>query len=265
MARKRNYEHFDAAYRTIFEAGYRGWWELLGFGPNSLAKARKHLRERIQRYAFVPSGGRALELGCGDGIMTAALAEAGYSATGLDLSPTVLRRARAQAKELGVRARFLRGDTTRMTAVRDASMDLVLDMNCLHCLIVPAHRRAMLREARRVLRPEGVLYLWTMATPVGPRYQAILDEDQTLRAGQRFRVTKRVRGREVTYDMPLVKRSVVSKEHLFAELLSVGLKPARWEHRKARTISDLYAWAVRDDCESVQPARRLEGLLGSRS
>ncbi len=255
---KRNYEHYDLAYQVIFAAGYRGWLEVQGYGPNSLAKARKHLRKRILRYDFVPRRGTALELGCGDGIMSVALGRHGFTARGIDVSPTVIRKAREQARRLAAEVRFQVGDVTDMPAVRSGSVDLALDMNCLHILTESSHRLAMLREARRVLKPDGVLYITTMATPMSPFYQRMMEEDETLRSGQRFEVTKQVRGKSVTYAMPLVKRAIYSKERILGDLLAAGLTPVRWQHRKAATISDLHVWAIRDDSDLVRPARRLD-------
>ena len=261
MARKRNYEHYEAVYQAIYAAGYRGWWEVLGYGPNSLAKAKKHLKTRVLRYPFVPHAGTALELGCGDGIMTVALAKQGYRAMGIDISPTVIRKARKQIEKYKARARFIVGDTTRMTRIVTASVTLALDMNCLHTINTKTHRLQMLKEVSRILVPEGVLYIATMTTPMGSYYSAMMKDDEKSRSGQLFKVTKTVRGRRVTYEMPLVKRAVLPKEQIFRELLAAGLTPVRWQHRKSRTISDLFVWAVRADNHSVKPSRRLDALL----
>jgi SAM-dependent methyltransferase len=61
-------------------------------------------------------GDPVLELGCGTGRVTLAIAEAGYRITGLDLSQRMLDRAAARRAALGAEARgnvrFVRGDMT---------------------------------------------------------------------------------------------------------------------------------------------------------
>ncbi len=65
----------------------------------------------IEAYAQ-RAGSPLLELGCGTGRLLIPLAEAGYRVTGVDLSPTMLRIARAKAEAAGVaeRVTLIEGD-----------------------------------------------------------------------------------------------------------------------------------------------------------
>lgn len=58
----------------------------------------------------VAPGGAILDLCCGQGRHAVALAERGYRVTGLDLSETLLDRARADAEARGVSVRWVRSD-----------------------------------------------------------------------------------------------------------------------------------------------------------
>ncbi|MDN3495216.1 methyltransferase domain-containing protein [Planococcus sp. APC 4015] len=59
--------------------------------------------------------GRALDLGCGEGADTIWLAEHGWDATGIDISPTAVARARQAARAAGVTARFVVSDLSEPT------------------------------------------------------------------------------------------------------------------------------------------------------
>ncbi|WP_183632504.1 malonyl-ACP O-methyltransferase BioC [Pseudomonas sp. AS2.8] len=95
---------------------------------------------------------RWLDLGSGTGYCSRALAQRHPQAEGLalDLAPGMLRHARAQGAGAG---HYLTADAERLP-LRDACCDLVLSSLALQwCPDLPA----VLAEARRILRPGGVL------------------------------------------------------------------------------------------------------------
>ena len=94
---------------------------------------------------------RVLDVGGGPGVYAAWLASLGYEVTLVD----PVARHLAQAREHGT---FLveQGDA-RALAAPDASVDVVLVMGPLYHLLDPADRARSLAEARRVVRPGGVI------------------------------------------------------------------------------------------------------------
>jgi len=98
-----------------------------------------------------------LDLGCTVGHQTLPWARAYPEArvTGLDASAPCLRYAHARAKSLGVVAHFLQADATAVP-LPDRSQDLVFSSMFLHELPV-SDIRAVLAEARRLLRPGGLM------------------------------------------------------------------------------------------------------------
>ena len=56
------------------------------------------------------SGGRVLELGCGSGRLTIPIAQEGIDIVGADLSPSMLRSARAKGAAAGLRIPFVQAD-----------------------------------------------------------------------------------------------------------------------------------------------------------
>ncbi len=100
----------------------------------------------------IPSGGTALDVGCGPGSITAQLGRAagpGGLALGVDISEPMLVRAVNAAA--GSQVGFLRADAQQLP-LRDASVDAAVSMAALQLIPDPA---ATLSEIARVLRPGG--------------------------------------------------------------------------------------------------------------
>lgn len=119
------------------------------------ANPTRDLDAAVLRAAGLRVRGRdVLELGCGTGKNTVWLAEAARTVTGLDFSAAMLERARARVPAASVR--FVRHDVRQGWPVADRSMDLVVSDLVLEHVddLAP-----VFREAARVLRPGGQLYL----------------------------------------------------------------------------------------------------------
>ena len=71
-------------------------------------------------------GGSVLDLACGPGRHAAALAKRGFRVTGVDLSPSLLRRARDRARAEGVDVEWVREDMRRF--VRPDAFDLAINI-----------------------------------------------------------------------------------------------------------------------------------------
>jgi len=103
----------------------------------------------------------ALDLGCGDGRLTAELRA--RSLVGADVSSGALERARIRLPE----ATLVRVDPDEPLPFEDASFDLVL---CAETLEHVRDVQLLLSEVRRVLRPGGHL---AITTPAHSRWTAL--------------------------------------------------------------------------------------------
>jgi ubiquinone/menaquinone biosynthesis C-methylase UbiE len=112
------------------------------------------------------AGLKALDLCCGQGNVSHALAARGCKVTGVDFSPAMLEMARHGVPD----ATFIEADAQNLP-FNDAKFDLVVsNLGICH---VPDQPRA-LREAKRVLRPGGrfAMTVWC-GPPVGPAYEML--------------------------------------------------------------------------------------------
>lgn len=121
-----------------------------------------------------------LDIGCGEGALVRALADRGARVVGLEISREQL--APAVARDRGAGARYLVGRAQRLP-LDDASMDVVVFIRTLHH--VPATNLTQaLREARRVLRPRGVVYV---AEPLAEgdffALTSLVEDEREVRAG----------------------------------------------------------------------------------
>jgi len=147
------------SFSTITEEGaetYDAWYRTAaGRLTDSLEKAAVFSLIR-------PGPGRALDLSCGTGNYAAELARRGWSVVGVDRSMGMLRSAHRKSGASARAPRFVLADATTLP-MRSASIDLVTLILGLEFMEDPL---AALREMRRILRPEGILVLATLA-PAG--------------------------------------------------------------------------------------------------
>ena len=104
--------------------------------------------------AHVRTGARALDLGCGDGRLTAEMADAGAKPVGVEIADAALDRARASYSELDFRLAPIEGPLP----FEDGSFELVWASEVIEHV---ADTARWLSEARRVLAPGGRLLVTT--------------------------------------------------------------------------------------------------------
>ena len=137
-------------------------------------------------------GDKVLEIGCGIGRMTRAIAARAHQVTGLDVSAEMIERARTALSDLA-NVNLLVGNGSDLADVGDASMDVVYSFIVFQHIPDPAITCGYVREIGRVLRPGG----WTVFQ-VSERPEihsaAMWHSERTLAARVRRAVGRRPRG-----------------------------------------------------------------------
>jgi arsenite methyltransferase len=148
----------------IFPTG-RGWAEAMGYPQPQLSSVPDATVESFAGVAnhwllgAIEPGAVVLDLGCGAGtdlLIAAQMAGPEGHVIGVDMTPTMLDRARASADEMGLPNVELHESLIESLPVPDASVDVVISNGVID--LVP-DKDAVFEEIDRVLRPGGRVQL----------------------------------------------------------------------------------------------------------
>jgi SAM-dependent methyltransferase len=179
-----------------YDACYRGWRErgMLGWGGSGAGGRRDGWRAKLEslRHAGLlpPPPVDWLELGCGTGFASRWAAERGYRVAGVDISREAIAWATDEFAVARLRGDFRAADVGCGLPFGDAAFNLVVDGNCLHCLIGDARGRC-LAEVRRLLRAHGRFVVSSMCGE--PKYaedRALFQAGALHRNGSPWRTLK---------------------------------------------------------------------------
>ena len=120
----------------------------------------------VERFVVL-SGLRVLDVGCGGGILSEALAERGASVLGIDLAESALQAAEAHRAGQAVEYRL---ESSRDAAARGESFDAVTCMEMLEHVADPA---AVLRDIHALLKPGGWAFFSTINRTLKARLGAV--------------------------------------------------------------------------------------------
>ena len=105
------------------------------------------------------AGTRVLDVGCGGGLLTEALARAGAEVTGIDMAPGMIEVARLHAAENALRIDYRMAAAEELAQATPEAFDIVACMEMLEHVPDPA---AMTATLARLLRPGGALFISTL-------------------------------------------------------------------------------------------------------
>jgi SAM-dependent methyltransferase len=109
---------------------------------------------RLIQDANFPEGAYVLDAGCGPGLVSKALLDAGYRVVGVDLSRQMIERARRRCADKEDRSRFLQQSIFDASLEPLAPFDGAISRYVLHHTLAP---REFLARQVALLRPGGVM------------------------------------------------------------------------------------------------------------
>lgn len=139
--------------RGFYDTHVEWEWGRLDRHRTEFAVTKRALSE------FLPPSASVLDCGGGPGRYSLFLASRGHRVTLLDLSAENLALARAKALEQGLElCGYVHASATDLGMFGNATFDAVLLMGPLYHLLLEDDRARCLAEARRVLKPNGLLF-----------------------------------------------------------------------------------------------------------
>lgn len=151
---KADYFVHDRQYREARANGWDGW------GGNDRIAYEHTWLEHLFAYEGVPQTGDVLELGCGEGHLTRLLAAKGYRVIGVDIAPTAVQWAKEKTADTNLQAEYQEVDLTQPGVLPGRAFDLIVDGNCLHC-IINEDRQTFLANVHRLLKVDGLFFVFS--------------------------------------------------------------------------------------------------------
>jgi 2-polyprenyl-6-hydroxyphenyl methylase/3-demethylubiquinone-9 3-methyltransferase len=147
----------DPAEIAKFDALAERWWDPHGeFKP---LHDLNPLRLDFIRTRALLRGAKVLDVGCGGGILSEALAAEGAEVTGIDLAETPLKIAELHALESNLTVRYRLQSVDEHAAAHAGQYDVVTCMEMLEHVPRPD---AIVGELATLLRPGGQLFVSTL-------------------------------------------------------------------------------------------------------
>jgi SAM-dependent methyltransferase len=151
-------------YKVAYAVGFKPW--------EQSAKADAGRMEEFFRREEAERGGpgKALDIGCGSGVHTLALARNGWDVTGVDIIDKALSEARHRLSDARVNAMIVKADAATLPVdVVGDGFDFVLDVGCFHGL-KHDQQDAMAHAVTARTKPDATLLMLAFGKPIGPPF-----------------------------------------------------------------------------------------------
>ena len=172
----KNFSNIDSAEIAKFEAMAPIWWDKNG--------VQKPLHDiNVLRVDYINTraplaGKKVLDVGCGGGILSEAMAAFGAEITGIDASQAPLTVAQLHLKESGLRIDYQRATAEAFAATYPDTFDVVTCLELLEHVPEPA---SVVFACHRLAKPDGDVFFATLNRNLKSFLFAIIGAEYLLR------------------------------------------------------------------------------------
>lgn len=149
--------NFSQAELDKFDELAQRWWD--ANGPQKALHALNPVRLDYVAQRTPLMGVAALDVGCGGGLLSEALAKSGAHVTAIDLAPNLLKVARLHGLESGIKVGYRQVAVEVLADELPAGFDVITCMEMLEHVPDPG---AIVEACARLLKPGGRLFLSTL-------------------------------------------------------------------------------------------------------
>ena len=150
-------KNYSQAELDKFDELAQRWWD--PSGPQKALHALNPARLGYVAERVALRDAAVLDVGCGGGLLSEAMAQAGANVTAIDLAPNLLKVARLHGLESGVKVQYREMPVEALAEEAPASFDVVTCMEMLEHVPEPA---AIINACAALLKPGGRLFLSTL-------------------------------------------------------------------------------------------------------
>ena len=150
-------KNFDQAELDKFGALANRWWD--PEGPQKALHALNPVRLQYVKQRISLRDAKVLDVGCGGGLLSEALAKEGAEVTAIDLAPELIKVAKLHRLESGVAVEYHLQSVEALAAEQPGSFDAITCMEMLEHVPDPS---AIIAACASLLKPGGQLFLSTL-------------------------------------------------------------------------------------------------------